>query len=156
MRALLAALVVTVVGSCGSEDHGAVLLHLDQRSADLSLPETYGSSATGVGHPSDGQLLFAAASNQGVLSVLVAMPIHDGDSIALSSDERIHFQVGAAEWANQGGTVYIISAEPAVIGLVAVPMVARPGVATGSFVFDGNGTFRCSDRDDTDCTRTNQ
>ena len=48
----------------------------------------------------------------------------------------------APGWANRGGTVVVLSVNPVVVQLAAVPMVARAGDAVGSFVFDGSGTFR--------------
>jgi hypothetical protein len=148
-RALWALMLATVpAGGCISGDYGAVLLHLDARSLDASLPATYSSSTAGVG-PSDGQLIFSAASSEGLVRVVLAGPLQPGDTITLPTDEeRVQFQSAAGDWGNAGGTVYVISVDPAIIGLVGVPMAARSGAAAGSFVFDGNGTFRCADRDD--------
>lgn len=151
MRAVPALLaMVTMSASAGgcSTDYGSVLLHLDQRSTDSFAPPTYGSSSAGVGL-ADGEWLFTATSDQGVLRVALPAPIHPGDTIALpAGEERVRVQLGDGGWSNQGGTVYVISIDPAIIGLIAVPMVARSGSAAGSFVVNGNGTFRCADRDD--------
>jgi hypothetical protein len=145
MRALPAVVLATLLaGGCVRNDQGAVLLHLDERSPELFLPLTYGSSSAAVSHAAGADVLFTATSDQGVLRVLVALPFRAGDTIVLPDDEqRVDFQVFDNHWGNQGGTVYIISIEPAIIGLIGVPMVPRVGNAAGSFVFNGNGTFRC-------------
>jgi hypothetical protein len=158
LPALLALVVFTVSsGGCVSGDRGAVLLHLDQPSADLFLLPTYSSSTASV-QPTDGQFLFLATSNQGILRLLLLRPLLTGDTITLPIDEeRVRFQVANSEWGNQGGTVFVISADPedrggAIIGLRAVPMVPR-SLANGSFVFNGDGTFRCDESADEHCAR---
>ncbi len=145
MRALGAVLVValTTVGGCVPNDTGAVLLHLDQRSdASLLLP-TYSSSTAAVSFSPDGPVHFTATSSQGLVTLLLPGPLISGSTVELPTDEeRVHFAVGNAGWGNQGGNIFIISVNPAIVRFAGVPMVARSGAAFGSFVFDGDGTFR--------------
>src|SRR4051812_9131672 len=160
MRALPTLLAVVLAtapaAGCVSGSKGSVLLHLDERTADSLLAPTYGSSTAAVA-PAASELLFLATSSEGILHVALARPIHTGETILLpANEERVHFQLGDAEWVNQGGAVYVISVDPpdlggAIIGLVGVPMTARSSAATGAFVFNGNGTFACPDADDPPC-----
>lgn len=135
--------IATGGGCVSSDDKGAVLLHVNE-SVNLSPPlTTYGSSTAAVAFSPDGPVLMSATSSQGLLRVLVPGPLVDGETIALpDDDERIQFQFAGAGWANRGGTVVVLSVNPVVVQLAAVPMVARAGDAVGSFVFDGSGTFR--------------
>jgi hypothetical protein len=141
---LLLVVAAAPAGGCVSGNRGAVLLHLNQRSAELFLAPTFSSTSAGVG-PTESDFLFTATSNQGALHVLLAKPIHAGDTIALpTGEQRVRFDFADAEWSNEGGTIYVISEVPPIIGLIAVPMMPRSAAAAGSFVFDGNGTFVCA------------
>jgi hypothetical protein len=155
MRALLALpalmLASLLASGCIRNDNGAVLLHLDQPSSDLFLGPTYGSTSAAVSRLAEDEVLFTATSNEGILRVRLPMPIRTGDVITLPTDQqRVDFELNDNHWGNQGGAVIIISIEPSVMGLIGVPMVARAGDAVGSFVFNGNGTFRCH-QDDAHC-----
>jgi hypothetical protein len=153
MRVRRAALVVGamfVVGGCRPDDTGAVLLHLEQQGDPPEMvsvtppPVTYSSSTAAVSFSADGlRVYFTATSNQGVLRLVLDAPLITGATVELPSiEERVRFEIGAAAWGNQGGTIFITSADPAIVQLVGVPMVARTGAAIGSFFFNGGGTFR--------------
>ncbi|HEX8952476.1 MAG TPA: hypothetical protein VF945_11560 [Polyangia bacterium] len=134
--------VVAVVG-CQPDDTGAVLLHLNARSDASTAPATYSSSTAAAAFAPDGLVTLTATSNQGVVTLLLAGPLGQGDMIALPpAEERVHFQIRDDGWGNQGGTIEVLSVNPVIVSFVGVPMVARAGAATGSFVFDGGGTFR--------------
>ncbi|MCU1282380.1 MAG: hypothetical protein JWM53_5926 [bacterium] len=140
---LAAAVAAAAVAGCRPDDTGAVLLHLDQRSDVASLPATYSSSTAAVALTGDGLVHLTATSNQGVLTVLFVGPLIEGSTVELPpDDERLHFTIDAADWANRGGTLIVLSTSPAIVSFVGVPMEARSGAAVGSFVFDGGGTFR--------------
>jgi len=153
MRALGAALLVGtvfVVGGCRPDDTGAVLLHLEQQGdppetvSVIPPPATYSSSTAAVVFSADGlRVYFTATSNQGVLRLVLDAPLVSGATVELPpADERVRFEIGAAAWGNHDGTIFITSANPAIVQLVGVPMVARTQAAIGSFVFAGGGTFR--------------
>ena len=144
MRVALAAAAAMIAGGgCHPDDTGAVLLHFTQRVDMPSTLTTFSSSTAAVAFSPDGPVLFSATSNQGTLRLVLAGPLVDGATIGLPADEeRVRFELDGAAWGNQGGTVVVLSANPAIVRLAGVPMVARDGGAAGSFVFDGAGTFR--------------
>ena len=145
MRAvcLLSTVAAMALHAGCTPDNGAVLMRLDARTPDFIGPASYASSATEVVFHPDGSVFFAASSNQGVLRVLLPSPLVPQTTVALPGDQdRVQLEVGKGGWANQGGSVFVISADPAIIRLLAVPMVARSGDAGGSFVFNGDGTFQ--------------
>jgi hypothetical protein len=130
-------------GGCLRTDTGAVLLHFIQ-PVDLSPAlTTYSSSSAAVAFDPAGPVLFTATSNEGTLTLVLPGPLATGTTIALSpTEESVHFAFDAAAWGNQGGSVFILSADPAIVRLDGVPMVARNDSTVGSFVFTGAGTFR--------------
>ncbi len=143
LRAALAVGMASIASGGCQNDNGAVLLHVMQSVGVSASFTSYSSSSAAVSFFTDGRILFTATSNEGVLTVLVPGPLVTGATIQLGADqERVHFEVGGAGWGNQGGAVVVLSADPAIIRLAGVPMVARSGSASGSFVFFGDGTFR--------------
>ena len=141
----VAVTVVAAMGVCAgcAPETGAVLMRLEQRSADFSGGSSYNSSATEVVFAPDGHVFFAASSNLGELHVTLDQPLAAQTTFPLPLDhESVQFRVGDGVWGNQGGSVFVISVDPAIIRLVAVPMVPRAGVAAGTFELDGDGTFR--------------
>jgi hypothetical protein len=151
LRAALAGgMMLAAIGGCRPDDTGAVLLRLEQQGDPPEMvsvippPATYSSSTAAVVFSADGlRVYFTATSDEGVLRLVLDAPLVTGATVALPpADERLRFEIGAAAWGNQGGTIFITSANPAIVQLVGVPMVARSGAAIGSFFFDGGGTFR--------------
>jgi len=143
LRALLALSLGLLSGGCLRHDTGAVLLHFTE-GVDLS-PElvTYSSSSAAAAFIPDGQVLLSATSNQGVLQLSLIGPLITGATIELPPDqESVHFVLDGAAWLNQGGTIYVLSADPAIVNLAGIPMVPADDVTVGSFVFQGSGTFR--------------
>ena len=143
MRAL-ALLAMAMATSSGCRfDNGAVLFHLDQKSDDFFGPLTYSSSEAAVSFAADGHVFFGASSSQGTVRVQLDSPLVFNATVALPAGETdVQYQLGNGEWGNDGGSVFVISVDPAIIRLLAVPMSPRSGVATGTFTFDGDGTFR--------------
>jgi hypothetical protein len=141
-------LAAFAVAGCRPDDTGAVLLHVSVRT-DLSVPATYSSSTAARAFTGDGLVHLTATSNQGLLPLVIFGPLADGELIELAPD-ALHFAIGDADWANDGGTLEVLTADgdlggsdPAtVVSFVAVPMSARSASAAGSFVFDGGGTYR--------------
>ncbi len=147
MRALRATLALGIAigasAGCRPDDTGAVLLHVTDSVGLSPAMTTYSSSEAAVSFSPDGPVLLSATSNQGLLRVLLPGPLVTGATVALpAGEERVHFEIGGAAWGNQGGNVFVISADPAIIRLLGVPMAANGGGALGTFVFDGDGTFR--------------
>ncbi len=138
---LVAALAAAAVAGCVPDDRGAVLLHLNARTAGSPATPTYSSSTAAAAVGDDGLLHLTATSNQGLLRLVLANSLMLGATIELPPD-GLHFAIGDADWANRGGSVVVLSLDPVILGFVAVPMEARSTAAVGSFVFDGGGTFR--------------
>lgn len=133
--------VVTVVAGCSPDNTGAVLFHLEQRTEVVDAPTTYSSSQAAVSLTADGFVHLTATSNLGVLMLTFFGPVTEGATIALPQDS-FRFVVGAAEWSNESGaSVVVLSANPVIVSFVGIPMRARAGTATGSFVIQGGGTF---------------
>ncbi len=142
--ASLLALGAALAASGGCKfDNGAVLLHFTQ-PVDLSPTLlTYSSSEAAVAFNPAGPVLFSATSNQGTLHLVLPGPLATGATIELPTDEEtLSFTFEGAAWGNQGGTVFILTADPAIVRLDGVPMVPTNDGAVGSFVFTGSGTFR--------------
>ena len=133
-------LAAIAVAGCRPDDTGAVLLHVSARS-DAAVPPTYSSSTAAAALTGDGLVHLTATSNQGLLRLVIVGPLLLGARIELPAD-ALHFDIGADDWANGGGTLDVLSVDPAIVNFSAVPMEARSATATGSFVFDGGGTFQ--------------
>ena len=134
---------LAAVAGCRPDDTGAVLLHLNARSAESSAPATYSSSTAAAAFTGDGLVHLTATSNQGILRVVLDGPLVDGATIELPvDDERLRFTIGVEEWGNRGGTIEVLSAYGSIFSFVGVPMEPRSDGAAGTFVFDGGGTFR--------------
>jgi len=128
------------VAGCRPDDTGAVLLHVSVRT-DLSVPATYSSSTAAVALTGDGLVHLTATSNQGLLRLVFVGPLILGAHVELLPDE-LHFVIGDADWANDGGAIDVLEVDPAIVSFVALPMSPRAGSAAGTFTFDGGGTFR--------------
>jgi hypothetical protein len=141
-------LAAIAVAGCRPDDTGAVLLHVSAR-AGAPVPPTYSSSTAAAAFTADGLVHLTATSNEGLLRLVIFGPLVAGAILELPVD-AVHFAIGDADWANDAGTLEVLTVEgniggsdPAtVVSFVALPMSARSAGATGSFVFDGGGTYR--------------
>ena len=137
------ALAALATAGCLPDDHGAVLLHFESRSDGSSAPPSYTSSRAAAAFTPDGLVHLSATSNQGILQVTVDGPLALGATIDLPPGEpRVRYTIADSSWTSDGGTLSVLSIDPAIISFTSVPMHPSAGPATGSFVLTGGGTFR--------------
>jgi hypothetical protein len=127
-----------------SADGGYVTLNVD-RAHDVA-PAVGGFDAGDGTATADSRnvVTFTASSDRARLTVRIDGPLAAGAEVRLGQAERdeLRFAIGDAVWVAGGGLVEVDGVAPYRVRFVGVPMRAEGGLAAGSFVFDGAGTFK--------------
>lgn len=145
LRACLAAAALVAAGGCLG-DGGSVMLTFDQQMSVTPAVTGFNSTNATANQSSDGFIHFTATGPEGTLTMLIVGPIHTGDMVDMSSDHNfVSFDragTPAAGWSNNGGMLAVDAISPYKLRFLAVPMLKGSGMADGSFVVDGQGTFK--------------
>jgi hypothetical protein len=130
-------------GGCLS-DGGSVTLTVSQAmTLSPSFDKFSASNATAV-TDSEGIIHFTAASATGQLTMDVQSPISVGAMVDLDEAHNfVSFNVNSADgWSSNGGKLAVDGVNPYRVRFISVPMLVGSGAVTGTFVFDGSGTFK--------------
>jgi hypothetical protein len=142
-RASLHALFAVALTGCAA-DGGHVTLNID-RAQDVRPPFTGFDAGDGTAtHDSRNVVTFTATSERAALTVRIQGPLAPGAEIRLGQADldELRFAIGDAVWAAGGGLLEVDGVNPYRVRFVGVPMRAVAGLAAGTFVFDGAGTFK--------------
>ncbi len=133
--------LVTATGCLG--DGGNVMLTVSQAMNLSPALSGYTASDATANLGVDGFVHFTATSSQGTLTMLVNGPLKAGDMVDLSAEHNfLSFDLTGAGFSSNGGRLAVDGVSPYRVRFVSVPMLKGSGNATGSFVFDGSGTFK--------------
>jgi hypothetical protein len=141
LRAGVAAVLACVAAGCPGEG-GVVTLTVDHATGVSPALTSFSASNGAAVADARGLVYFSARSATVTLMMTVSAPISAGRTIDLVWPNAVSLDAGAAGWSSSGGLVAVDGTDPYRLRLVAVPMQARAGSATGSFVLDGAGVFK--------------
>lgn len=143
LRACLAgcALVAAVGGCTGDGD--SVMLTVDQ-AMNLSPPmSAFSAKDATATEGNDGFIHFTATSSQGTLTMLIAGAPQAGQTLDLAMDHNaLSFDIPSGGWSSNGGMLAVDGVSPYRVRFLAVPMRKGAGSVSGTFVFNGSGTFK--------------
>lgn len=146
MRTARIAAALALLGAAGGclGDGGDLTLTVSQAvSMSPSFGQLNASNAqANVG--SSGVVYFTASSKAGALRLALTGPLAAGDALDLSGPTNLLTLdvTTSGGWQSGGGRVAVDGIEPYRLRFVGIPMRADAGDVSGSFVFDGSGTFR--------------
>jgi len=145
VRACLAAAALVAAGGCLG-DGGTVSLTFDMQQTVTPAITGFNAANATANESSDGFIHFTATSTQGTLTMLIVGPLHTGDMVDLMTEHNfVSFDragTPAAGWSSNGGMLAVDGVSPYKIRFLGVPMLVGSGMAMGSFVVNGSGTFK--------------
>jgi hypothetical protein len=142
LRACLAACALVAAGGCLG-DGGSVMLTVDQAMNVSPALTSYSASNATANVGVDNFVHFTATSPEGTLTMLLNGPLKAGDMVDLAAEHNfLSFDVKDGGWSSNGGMLAVDGVGPYRVRFLAVPMLKGSGTVTGSFVFNGSGTFK--------------
>jgi hypothetical protein len=145
MRAVLAGVAVVALELAGGclGGGGVVMLTVDQ-ATNLTPPFSAFNASDGTANSDSlGVITFSATAPGQTFTMLVQGPIRAGQNVDLSVAHNVlSFDIKTGGWSSNGGMVAVDGVGPYRLRFLAVPMLPGAGSVTGSFVFDGSGSFK--------------
>ncbi len=150
MRTLRVAAAITLLGAAGgcSSDGGEVMLTVSQA---MSMAPSFAQLTAGNGVAvvdSVGVVHFSASAPAGILTIDIQGPLAGGDMLPLTAPSAaVSFTVRPTSgfsggWSGGGGQLAVDGIDPYRLRFVSIPMRVASGSVTGTFLFDGSGSFK--------------
>ena len=147
MRVAAALMLAGAAGGCSS-DGGQVMLTVSQ-AASLTPAFTQLVAGNGVAVVDSAAVVhFSASAPAGILTIDIQGPLAAGDVLPLVAPGAV---VGLAVqpssgfsggWSGGGGQLDVDGIDPYRLRFVSIPMRVASGSVTGTFIFDGSGSFK--------------
>lgn len=129
-------------------DGGVVMMTVSQAVAmSPSFPGFTAGNGVAISD-SAGLVHFTASAPAGTFTLDIQGPLVAGDRLPLvAPSAAARFTVAdpgaeAGSWANGGGELDVDGLDPYRLRFVAIPMRVASGSVTGTFFFDGSGSFK--------------